>query len=95
MPSDYPYFPEDFNMHYEDLWIKAKDGTRLNAWLMWPRQWGEELPAKRLASRPLVMFFQENAGNMAFRLPNLKQLTRFLDCSVFILSYRGSVVGRS
>lgn len=89
IPSDYPYHPDAFGMAYEDLWLTTPDGLRLHAWLMWPAHWG---PAQRRA-RPTLVFFQENAGNMAFRLPFLKSVTRFLDCSAFIVSYRG--YGRS
>lgn len=69
--------------------MNAPDGIKLNAWLMWPSHWKAE-DRKR---RPVLIFFQENAGNMAYRLPFLKSLIRVLDCSAFILSYRG--YGRS
>lgn len=52
---------------------------------MWPQHW---TPSQKL-NRPVFVFFQENAGNMAYRLPFLKSLIRALDCSAFILSYRG------
>ncbi len=32
---------------------------------------------------------QENAGNMAFRLPYIKPFVRQADCSLMILGYRG------
>ena len=63
IPSDYPYFPDAFHLAYEDVWLTTADGLRLHAWLMWPRHWG---PDER-QRRPTVLFFQENAGNMAFR----------------------------
>lgn len=164
IPSDYPYLPDAFGLAYEDVWLSAADGTRLHAWLMWPRHWAPEQRAKR----PTVLFFQvrglcgmicvddpvgnrgllctcvyvvggsfwwvpsssqpgiggrrhtdssgvglsrpahtpprtlpdllpgthmhglqENAGNMAFRLPYIKPFLRAVDCSLMILSYRG------
>lgn len=85
LPRSYPFYPDAFGLQYEDIWIHAADGVRLNAWLLWPSHWG---PTRRPA-HPVIVFFQENAGNMALRLPFLKALVRVLDCSAFILSYRG------
>ena len=64
--------------------MTAKDDTKLHAWFLQPRGWSR---AQR-AQRPVVLFFQENAGNMSFRLPFLRLLTRYLDCSVFALRCR-------
>ncbi|KAI7839221.1 hypothetical protein COHA_007034 [Chlorella ohadii] len=89
IPNEYPYLPDAFHLNFEDIWLTTKDGLRLHAWLMWPRHWS----AEERRRRPTVLFCQENAGNMAFRLPFLKPLTRILDCSAFIFSYRG--YGRS
>lgn len=61
--------------------MTAEDGTKLHAWFMHPRGWSREARAQR----PVVLFFQENAGNMSFRLPFLRLLMRYLDCSVFAL----------
>lgn len=88
VPAELAYFPDQFGMAFEDVWLTTKDGKRLHAWLMWPGRWGADVAALR-RRRPTVMFFQENAGNMSFRLPFLRPLTRHLDCSAFILSYRG------
>ena len=63
IPNEFPYLPDEWRLGYEDVWLTTADGVRLHAWLMWPAHWG---PAER-RSRPTVMFFQENAGNMAFR----------------------------
>lgn len=63
IPSDYPYYPDAFSLGYEDVWLTTADGLRLHAWLMWPRHWGPEERQRH----PTVIFFQENAGNMAFR----------------------------
>ena len=52
---------------------------------MWPQQWSAEDRRKH----PCIIFFQENAGNMSYRLPFLKALVNVLKCSAFILSYRG------
>ena len=59
----------------------SKDGTKLHAWFLQPKGWS----ASMREARPVVLFFQENAGNMSFRLPFLRLLTRYLNCSVFAL----------
>ena len=48
----------------QDVWLTAADGTRLHAWFMWPSEWdGQEGgPRAQLRRRPVVLFFQENAG---------------------------------
>ncbi|URD82649.1 Prolyl oligopeptidase family [Musa troglodytarum] len=44
-----------------------------------------------LASRigPTILFFQENAGNIAHRLEFVRIMMQRLQCNVFMLSYRG------
>jgi hypothetical protein len=63
MPNEYPYTPDQWGMGYEDVWLTTPDGLRLHAWYMWPAHWDA---AQRRAA-PTVVFFQENAGNMAYR----------------------------
>jgi len=61
----------------QDVWLTAEDGTKLHAWY---------LPsAAQRRGRPAVLFLQENAGNMALRLPFLRLLARYLDASVLAL----------
>lgn len=85
IPNEYPYLPDAFGLSYEDVEIIAADGVRLHAWLMWAPHLDEA--ARR--ARPTVIFFQENAGNMAFRLHFMNALARNLNVSAFIFSYRG------
>ena len=56
MPRQYPYYPDAFGLAYEDIWFEAEDGTRLNAWLIYPSHWRKETRQMR----PVVVFFQEN-----------------------------------
>jgi hypothetical protein len=63
----------------QDVWLTAADGTNLHAWLLVPRGWSKE----QLRSRPVMLFFQENAGNMSHRLPFLRVLAMQLQCSIF------------
>jgi hypothetical protein len=63
----------------QDVDLTAKDGTKLHAWYLHPMGWSKTTRRQR----PTVLFFQENAGSMTFRLPFLKLLARYLDCSIF------------
>lgn len=88
-PEEYNVSPEEYGFEYEDVELTASDGVRLHAWLLWQPEWGHA----SLRTRPLLMFFQENAGSMSFRLPMLRQLAVRLGTPIFALSYRG--YGRS
>ena len=48
----------------QDVWLQAADGIRLHAWFMWPSEWASQEggAAAQLRRRPVVLFFQENAG---------------------------------
>ena len=69
--------PSLFDLEYEDVRFEASDGTLLHGWL---------IPGS--SAKPLVLFFMGNAGNMSYRLENLRFLHK-LGCSVFIFDYRG------
>ncbi|KAL0054970.1 hypothetical protein WJX82_005301 [Trebouxia sp. C0006] len=85
VPNEFAYLPDRFGLEYEDVYITAKDGTKLHSWMMWPKGWSKQ----KRHSRPTVLFFQENAGNMSFRLPFLRLVAHHLHCQVFAPSYRG------
>ena len=80
----YQFKPERFGLTYEELWLVAKDGVRLHAWLCASRHVG-------LQRGPTVLFFHENAGNISHRLHNVKAMVERLGCNVLIVSYRGCV----
>lgn len=42
-------------------------------------------------TRPTVVIFHANAGNMGHRLPLAKVFWKQMGCNVFLLSYRGCV----
>ena len=67
--------------HAQDVWLTTKDGQKLHAWFMQPKKWGG-LGSRGRPRRSSVLFFQENAGNMSYRLPFLFLLSRTLDCSI-------------
>mmetsp|Transcript_27946 Transcript_27946/g.75498 ORF Transcript_27946/g.75498 Transcript_27946/m.75498 type:complete len:304 (+) Transcript_27946:100-1011(+) len=85
MPDTSNITPERYGMASQDVDIVTKDGTKIHAWLLMLKHWTTE----ELKSRPVILFFQENAGPMAFRLPFLQLMIRHLGCPVFAVSYRG------
>lgn len=89
LPAEYASTPEEWGMGYEDVWLCSGDGVKLHSWLMWPAGWS----AETRRHQPTLVFFQENAGNMSYRLHFLAAATRVLHCNAFILGYRG--YGRS
>ncbi|KAG2455082.1 hypothetical protein HYH02_000904 [Chlamydomonas schloesseri] len=85
LPSGIWKYPNEFQLEYEDVSLTTGDGVKLHAWLLWGRGWTKE----QIKERPVVIFFQENAGNMSFRLPFLRLLVYRLNVVVFAMSYRG------
>lgn len=63
MPAAYQFFPAEFGLEHEDVWLSVPDGVRLHAWFMWLKG----LTPEQRRRRPTVVFFQENAGNMSYR----------------------------
>eukprot|EP00879_Flechtneria_rotunda_P007125 GHRR01007477.1.p1 GENE.GHRR01007477.1~~GHRR01007477.1.p1 ORF type:complete len:303 (+),score=94.95 GHRR01007477.1:94-1002(+) len=82
---DQSLVPSKWGFEEEDVWLKAEDGTKLHAWLLVPRGWTKD----QLKERPVLLFFQENAGNMSHRLPFLRLIAQQLQVSIFAPSYRG------
>ena len=39
--------------------------------------------------RPLIVFLQENAGNLGYRLPFFKIITKELGVNILAIAYRG------
>jgi fermentation-respiration switch protein FrsA (DUF1100 family) len=72
-----PRTPAALGMPFEDVWLRATDGTRTQAW------W---IPG---TGRPFTLvFFHGNAGVMADRLENARQLHE-LGVSLLMAEYRG------
>ncbi|XP_010324017.1 alpha/beta hydrolase domain-containing protein WAV2 isoform X2 [Solanum lycopersicum] len=76
----YPITPARLRLLYEDVWLRSSDGVRLHAWFI------KLFPDCR---GPTIIFFQENAGNIAHRLEMVRIMLQRLQCNVFMLSYRG------
>ncbi|CAN6199766.1 unnamed protein product, partial [Urochloa humidicola] len=76
----YPITPARLRLSYEDVWLRAADGVRLHSWFI------RHSPT---CQGPTILFFQENAGNIAHRLEFVRLMMQRLQCNVFMLSYRG------
>ena len=81
--NTYDETPREYGLDYEDVHLTASDGVKLQCWyIKSPR------PASSGKS-PLLLFFQENAGNMSHRSQFLALAARKLGCAIFVLGYRG------
>ncbi|KAK4774666.1 hypothetical protein SAY86_009601 [Trapa natans] len=78
--KSYSITPARLHLLYENVWLVASDGVRLHAWFI------KLFPECR---GPTILFFQENAGNIAHRLEMVRIMLQRLQCNVFMLSYRG------
>eukprot|EP00249_Psilotum_nudum_P006466 c19793_g1_i1 orf=493-1425(-) len=76
----YPFSPARLRLKYEDVWLSSSDGVRLHSWF---------IKYNSQCRGPTILFFQENAGNIAHRLEFVDIMMRRLRCNVFMLSYRG------
>ncbi|KAK6126775.1 hypothetical protein DH2020_039483 [Rehmannia glutinosa] len=80
LTKSYPITPARLRLLYDDVWLTSSDGVRLHAWFI------KLFPDCR---GPTILFFQENAGNIAHRLEMVRIMLQRLQCNVFMLSYRG------
>lgn len=80
LTKSYPITPARLRLIYEDVWLRSSDGVKLHAWFI------KLFPDCR---GPTILFFQENAGNIAHRLEMVRIMLQRLQCNVFMLSYRG------
>ncbi|KAJ0981193.1 hypothetical protein J5N97_009448 [Dioscorea zingiberensis] len=76
----YALTPSRLRLAYEDVWLRSSDGVRLHSWF---------IRFSPNCSGPTILFFQENAGNIAHRLEFVRIMLERLQCNVFMLSYRG------
>ena len=74
--------PAEYAMRFEEVWLRARDGVLLHSWLVLQ-------PEGSSATAPTLVFFHGNAGNIGYRLPNLKALYHQTRCNVFMVEYRG------
>lgn len=57
--------PSEYDMTYEDVRIITKDNLRLHGWFI------KQVDPQKVET---LIFFQANAGNIGFRLPNIHKL---------------------
>ena len=69
--------PQERGLHYEELWIKTKDGFLLNAWF---------IPHPK--ARFTLIFSHGNAGNISHRIEKIALLYN-LGLNILIFDYRG------
>ncbi|WVQ98966.1 hypothetical protein IAU59_006098 [Kwoniella sp. CBS 9459] len=55
----------------------------------WAEEMGDEKSIEYAKSRPTVVIFHANAGNMGHRIPLARKLNVDFGCNIFMLSYRG------
>ena len=70
-------------MEYEEVWIKSKDGTRLQGWFIYQRD------EQRVKSRDTILFLHENAGNIGLRMDWFELIYNRLDVNIVSFAYRG------
>jgi len=75
--STLEYFPEEFNLKWQDIYITAPDGNKLHGWLF-----------RTDPDAPYILFYHGNAGNISHRLDNIQLLTQ-KNLNVLIFDYRG------
>ncbi|KAK1418624.1 hypothetical protein QVD17_27769 [Tagetes erecta] len=80
LTKSYPITPARLRLIFEDVWLTSSDGVRLHSWL---------IKFSPDCTGPTILFFQENAGNIAHRLEMVRIMLQKLHCNVFMLSYRG------
>jgi len=75
--------PSQFGLRHalHEIFITTPDNFKLQAYFV-KHQHSKEVPT--------ILYFHGNAGNLSYRLPNIKHLHGSdVGCNIFILSYRG------
>ncbi|KAL7425787.1 hypothetical protein ACHAXH_000139, partial [Discostella pseudostelligera] len=93
--------PDEHGIPFETHLIPCADGTVIHSWLLYhPRtsaKYNDNRPAAAdataasttPATRPTIIFFHGNAGNIGLRLPNAIQMYHTLNVHVWLIEYRG------
>ncbi|KAI6169601.1 Alpha/Beta hydrolase protein [Pisolithus thermaeus] len=97
--------PDMYGLPYEDVELKTEDGVLLRCYLLKQRKdvnhaYALHIPVddgisndEFAATRPTVLMFHGNGGNLGHRIPLAHVFYTAMRCNVFMLSYRG--YGRS
>ncbi|KAF3825669.1 hypothetical protein GH733_006496 [Mirounga leonina] len=76
------YVPMPTGIPHENIFIRTKDGVRLNLILI--RYTGDNSPYS-----PTIIYFHGNAGNIGHRLPNALLMLVNLKVNLLLVDYRG------
>lgn len=74
--------PDDYDIEYDDITFRTKDGLNLNGWYV---------PGKKSSPDTelhTLLWFHGNSGNINRRLDNIKMLHDRVPVNVFIFDYR-------
>jgi fermentation-respiration switch protein FrsA (DUF1100 family) len=81
MPKEYRD-PKSFaGVPFENVLMKTSDGETISMWLM--------LQRTNPHTRPTIIYFHGNAGNMAFRLPHSTDMYKQCGMNILVMDYRG------
>jgi fermentation-respiration switch protein FrsA (DUF1100 family) len=70
------FYPSSFNIPFEDVYIKTRDGLTINGWF---------IPHSN--ARYTLLFCHGNAGNISHRMEKLQLLSN-IGINIFIIDYR-------
>ena len=77
--------PAEHSIPFEEHFIPCADGVIIHAWVLFSKKSTNE----QRASRPTVLFFHGNAGNIGLRLPIGIHMVEYLQVNVVMVEYRG------
>ncbi|KAF9787968.1 Alpha/Beta hydrolase protein [Thelephora terrestris] len=95
--------PTQYDLPYEDLTLVTQDRVKIRCYLLVQRKElnlatkttfdilpeAEDPPEKYAATRPTIIMFHGNGGNMGHRIPLAKIFYLKMRCNVMMVSYRG------
>ncbi|KAG9045743.1 hypothetical protein FS842_001109 [Serendipita sp. 407] len=101
-PEDVPT-PAEHGLPYEDLTLDTPDGVKIKSYLLVQRRSlpgdnsldketeedGAEEDRKFAGTRPTILMFHGNAGNIGHRVPLARIFFIKMRCNVILVSYRG------
>ncbi|XP_030643059.1 protein ABHD13-like [Chanos chanos] len=76
------YVPMPTGVPHENVYVRTKDGVRLNLILL--RYTGDNP-----TTAPTILYFHGNAGNIGHRVPNARLMSVNLKSNVVLVDYRG------
>lgn len=76
--------PACWNLPFESVRVTTEDGVKIHGWFIYQRAWecGDRVPFT-------FIYFHGNAGNIGWRLENVRDMHKHLGANIFIIDYRG------